>query len=45
LGEFSSDGLVSKGALTYALGSNGGYALKNDLVIYIKINIYIYNYI
>ena len=30
LGEISSDGQASRGAISYALGSNGGYTLKND---------------
>lgn len=32
LGEASSDGTVTKGAITYSLGSNGGYALKDESV-------------
>lgn len=32
MGEISSDGTVSRGALSYALGSNGGYSIKNDAV-------------
>ncbi len=32
LGEASSDGSVSKGAITYSLGSAGGYVLKDDNV-------------
>ena len=32
LGEASTDGAAVKGAITYALGSNGGYALKDDAV-------------
>jgi len=32
LGEASSDGSVTKGAITYSLGSDGGYALKDDTV-------------
>jgi hypothetical protein len=34
LGEAASDGSVSRGAISYSLGSNGGYALKEDNVIY-----------
>merc|ERR1712032_809139 len=30
LGEISSDGSVSRGAISYALGSNGGYTLKDE---------------
>lgn len=32
LGEASTDGAGSKGAITYALGSNGGYVLKDEAV-------------
>ena len=32
LGEASSDGSLSKGAIAYSLGSNGGYVLKEDKV-------------
>lgn len=35
LGEISSDGSVSRGAISYALGSNGGYTLKDETVIII----------
>ena len=34
MGEAASDGSVSRGAISYSLGSNGGYALKEDNVIY-----------
>merc|ERR1712151_95439 len=30
LGEISSDGSTSRGAISYALGSNGGYTLKDE---------------
>lgn len=33
LGEAASDGSVSRGAISYSLGSNGGYALKDENVI------------
>jgi len=32
MGEISSDGTVSRGAISYSLGSNGGYVLKDDKV-------------
>jgi hypothetical protein len=32
LGEAASDGSVSRGAISYSLGSNGGYSLKDDSV-------------
>lgn len=32
MGEISSDGKVARGAISYALGSNGGYALKDEAV-------------
>jgi hypothetical protein len=32
LGESSTDGAASKGAITYALGSDGGYTLKDSKV-------------
>jgi hypothetical protein len=32
LGEIASDGSVSRGAISYALGSNGGYTLKDETV-------------
>jgi hypothetical protein len=33
LGEATSDGGLAKGAITYALGSSGGYVLSNDSVL------------
>lgn len=33
LGEAASDGTVSRGAISYALGSNGGYTLRDEKVI------------
>ena len=32
LGESSSDGSQTKGAISYSLGSNGGYVLKDETV-------------
>lgn len=44
MGEAASDGTLSRGAISYALGSNGGYALKEENVIFnyliIKIQAY-----
>jgi len=33
LGEAASDGSVSRGAISYSLGSNGGYSLRDEKVI------------
>jgi hypothetical protein len=34
LGESSTDGIQTKGAITYSLGSAGGYTLKDETVKY-----------
>ena len=32
MGEISSDGKTARGAISYALGSNGGYTLRDEKV-------------